>query len=88
MYIDKLDDIVDKYHTNFHRTIKINPINVKRNTYIDFDVENNDKNPKLKVGDPVRISKYKQNLQKVTLRIGQKMFLWLEKLKILYHGHA
>ena len=75
MYIDKLDDIVDKYHTNFHRTIKINPINVKRNTYIDFDVENNDKNPKFKVGDPVRISKYKQNLQEVTLRIGQKKFL-------------
>ena len=88
MYIDKLDDIVDKYHTNFHRTIKIKPINVKRNTYYDFDVENNDKNPKLKVGGPVRISKYKQNLQEVTLRIGQKKFLWLEKLKILYHGHA
>ena len=88
MYIDKLDDIVDKYHTNFHRTIKIKPINVKRNTYYDFDVENNDKNPKLKVGGSVRISKYKQNLQEVTLRIGQKKFLWLEKLKILYHGHA
>ena len=35
------------------------PIDVKDNTYIAFDKEVNDKGPKCKVGDHVRISKYK-----------------------------
>ena len=59
MYIDKLDDIVNEYNNTYHRTIKMKPINVKDNTYIDFKNEVNDKDPKFKVGDQVRISKYK-----------------------------
>ena len=59
VYIDKLDDIVDDYNNTYHRTIKMKPIDVKDNTYIDFDKEVNDKDPKCKVGDHVRISKYK-----------------------------
>ena len=59
MYIDKLDDIVHKYSNKKHRTIKMKPIDVKDNTYIDFDKEVNDNDPKFKVGDHVRISKYK-----------------------------
>ena len=59
VYIDKLDDIVDEYNNTYHRTIKIKPIDVKDNTYIDFEEEVNDKDPKLKVCDHVRISKYK-----------------------------
>ena len=55
MYIDKLDDILHKYNNKNHRTIKINPIDVKCNTYIDF----NENNPKFKVGGHVRMSKYK-----------------------------
>ena len=35
------------------------PVDVKDNTYIDFEKEVNNKNPKFKVGDYVRISKYK-----------------------------
>ena len=35
------------------------PIDVKDNTYINIDKEGNDKDPKFKVGDHVRISKYK-----------------------------
>ena len=35
------------------------PVDVKNNTYIDFKNDVNDKDPKFKVGDPVRISKYK-----------------------------
>ena len=42
------------------RTIKKKPIEVKDNTYIDYIKEGNDKDPKFKVGDPVRISKYKK----------------------------
>ena len=59
VYIDKLDDIVGEYNNTYHRTIKMKPVNVKDNTYIDFKKEINDKGPKFKVGDHVRISKYK-----------------------------
>ena len=59
VYIDKLDDVVDEYNNTYHRTIKIKPTDVKVNRYIDFDKEVNDKDPKFKVGDHVRISKYK-----------------------------
>ena len=59
VYIDKLDDIVRKYNNTYHTSIKMKPVDVKDNTYIDFKKESNDKNPKFKVGDRVRISKYK-----------------------------
>ena len=59
VYIDKLDDIVGDYNNTYHRTIKVKPADVKDNTYIDFNRELNDKDAKFKVGDPVRISKYK-----------------------------
>ena len=59
VYIDKLDDIVDEYNNTYHTTIKIKPIDVKDNTYINADKEINNKDPKFKVGDHVRISKYK-----------------------------
>ena len=59
VYIDKLDDIVDEYNNTYHTTIKMKPIDVKDNTYINADKEINNKDPKSKVGDRVRISKYK-----------------------------
>ena len=59
MYIDKLDDIVNENNNTYHRTTKMNPIDVKDNTYIDFSKDVNDKDPEFKVGDHVRISKYK-----------------------------
>ena len=59
VYIDKLDDLVTKYNNTYHRAIKIKPIDVEHNTYIDFGREVNDNDPKFKVGDRVRISKYK-----------------------------
>ena len=65
MYMDKLDDIVNKYNNTYHSTIKMKPVNVKSNTYIDSSKEINDKDPKFKVGDTVRISKYKNIFAKV-----------------------
>ena len=59
VYINKLDDIVDEYNNTYHATIKMKLIDVKDNTYINTDKETNDKDPKFKVGDHVRISKYK-----------------------------
>ena len=59
VYIDKLDDIVNEYNNAYHTTIKMKPIDVKGNTYINTDKEANDRDPKFKVADHVRISKYK-----------------------------
>ena len=59
VYIDKLDNIVKKYSNTYHTSIKMKPVDVKDNTYIGFKKEVNDKNPKFKVRDHVRISKYK-----------------------------
>ena len=67
VYIDKLDHIVDEYNNTYHRTIKMKPVDVKDNTYIDFEKEVKNKNPKFKIGDHVRISiakGYKPNWSK------------------------
>ena len=76
VYIDKLDDIVDEYNNTYHKTIKMKPIDVKDNTYIDFEKEVNDKDPKFKVGDYVRISKYKNIFAK------EYMLNWSEEVFI------
>ena len=65
VYIDKLHDMVNKHNNKYHRTIKMKPVNVKPSIYFDFNNENNKEDPKLKVGDHVRISKYKQIFAKV-----------------------
>ena len=77
VYIDKLDDIVNKYN-NTYRTIKMKPVNVKPSMYIDFNKENNEERPKFKVGDNVRISGIKIFLHNAMLQIGLKKFLWLK----------
>ena len=60
VYIDKLDEIIDKYKNIYHRTIKMKPVDVTLGTYIGLDANNNDKDPTFKVGDyDVRIPKYK-----------------------------
>ena len=62
LYIDKLDNIVNKYNNTFHRTIKMKLVDVKNNIYIyiDFYKKSNDKDPRFKVGDHTRILKYKK----------------------------
>ena len=67
VYIDKLDDIVKKYN-NTYTTIKMKPVNVKLNTYINSSKEINDKDPKFKIGYTVRISKYKNIFAKGNVR--------------------
>ena len=75
VYIDKLNAIVSKYNNTYHTTIKMKPIDVKDNMYINTDKEINYKDPKFKVGDYVRISKYKNILLKGICLIGVKKFL-------------
>ena len=59
VYIDKLDDIVNEYNNTSHRIIKMKPVDVKSGNYVEYNVNSNDKDPKFKIGDHVRISKYK-----------------------------
>ena len=59
VYFDVLDDIVSKYNNTVHRTIKVKPIDVISDSYAEYNQDFNKKDPKFKVGDHVRISKYK-----------------------------
>ena len=58
MYVDKLDDIVNKYNNAYHSRINMKPVDVKSNTYINSNEEINFKHPKFKIVD-ITISKYK-----------------------------
>ena len=58
-YFDVLDDIVKKYNNTVHRTIKIKPVEVTSDFYAEYNEDSNEKDPKFKVGDRIRISKYK-----------------------------
>ena len=58
VYINKLDDAVNKYNNTYHTTIKMKPVDAKSSTYIDSSKEINNKNPEFKIGDIGRISKY------------------------------
>ena len=86
VYIDKLDDIVDEYNNTYHTTIKVKPIDVKDNTYINASKEINNKDPKFKVGDHVRISKYKSIFAKGYMPNWSEEIFVIKKLKILFRG--
>ena len=81
VYIDKLDDIVNEYNNTYHRTIKMKPVDVKDNTYIDFKKEINNKDPKFKVGDYVRISKYKNIFAKGYMPNWSEEIFIIKKIK-------
>ena len=49
VYIDKLDDAVNKYNITNHRTIKMKPVNTKARIYIDFNKESNREGPGLEL---------------------------------------
>ena len=59
IYFNALDDIVNKYDNTAHRAIKMQPINATSDSYAEYNEDSNKKNPKFKVGDHARISKYK-----------------------------
>ena len=59
LYINKLDDIVNKYNNTYHRTIKMKPVYANSNTCINSSKKNIDEDTKFKICDVVRISKYK-----------------------------
>ena len=81
VYIDKLNDVVKEYNDTYHTSIKLKPVDVKDNTYIDFKKELNDKDPKFKISDHVRISKYKNIFAKgYMLNWSEEIFV-IKKIK-------
>ena len=79
VYIDKLVDIVNKYNNTYPSTIKMKPFDVKSSIYIGFNKENNKED--LKVGDHVRISRYKNTFKKgCTPNCSEEVFV-IKKLK-------
>ena len=81
VYIDKLNDILNEYNNTYHRTIKTKPVDVKDNIYINIDKEVNNKDPKFKVGDHVKISKYKHIFAEVYTPNGCEEIFVIKKVK-------
>ena len=75
MYIDKLDDIINKYSNTYHRIIKVKPIHVKPSTFIDSSKEINNKDLNLKLVILLEYQNTKTFLQKAMFQIGLKKFL-------------
>ena len=84
VYIDKSDDIVNRYYHIYHSTIKMKPVDVKSNTYIDSIKELTIEILNLKL---VILLEYQNILQKAIFQIGLKRFLSLKRLKTLCRGH-
>ena len=80
MFIFKLDGIVNNYNT-YHSTIKMKPVDLKSSTYIDSSKETNDKNLKCKVGENLRISKYKNNFARVYTANWSEVVFVVKKVK-------
>ena len=59
VYYNVLDDVVSEYNNTKHSTIKMKPMDVKDNERVYID-EHNEKDSKFKIGDRVRISKFKK----------------------------
>ena len=81
MYVDKLDDIVNKYNNAYYRTIKMKAVDLKLSTYIDFNKENDKKNPKFEVDDHVKTSKHKSIFAKDYVSNWSKEVFVIEKVK-------
>ena len=81
VYIDKLDDIVNKFDNTHHGIIKMKPVDVKPSTYVDSHKEISKKDPKFEISDNVRISKYKNIFAKGCVRNWSEEVLLIKKVK-------
>ena len=64
VYFNVSNDIVDKYNNTYHSSIKMKPKGVSDNVFVEYSEKSNEKDPKFKIGDHVRISKYKNIFSK------------------------
>ena len=81
VYYDVLDDIVDEYINTYHKTIKMKPVDVGDNSFAEYNENFNAKDHKFKVGDLVRISKFKNIFAKgYTPNWSEEIFI-IKKIK-------
>ena len=64
VYIGKLDDTMNEYNNTYHSTNKMKPVDVKPSRYIESSKGINNKDPKFKIDDIERMSKYKKHFCK------------------------
>ena len=76
-----LDNIVNKYNNAVHRTIKMKPIDVTDDSYVEYHEDSNERNPKFKVSGHVRISKYKNTFAKGYVPNWSEEVFVIEKVK-------
>ena len=80
-YFDVLDNIVNKYNSTVHKTMKMKPIHFTSDSYAEQNEDSNEKDPNFKVGDHVRISKYKNVFSKgYTVNWAEEVFV-VSKIK-------
>ena len=81
VYFDVLDGIINKYNNTVHRTIKMKPTDVTSDPYAEYKEDSNEKDRKFKIGNRVRISKYKNIFAKgYTANWSEKVFV-VSKIK-------
>ena len=76
-----LDDIVDEYNNIKHTTIKTKPMDVKSNCYAEYNADCNAEDPRFKIGDHVRISKYNNIFAKKCAPNWPKEVFMIKKIK-------
>ena len=80
-YFDVLDNIVDKCNNTVHRTVKMKPIDVTSDSYAEYNEGSNVTKPTFKVGDHVRISKYRNIFAKVYTQNWSEEVFVVSKIK-------
>ena len=81
VYFDELCNILNKYNNTVHRTIKMKSVHIASDSYAEYNEDSNKKDPKFKVGDRVRISKYKNIFAKgYTQNFSKEVFV-ISKIK-------
>ena len=78
VHIDKLYNIANRYNNKHQSTIKMKSVDIKSNRYIDSNVEIKNKDPDFKIGNIVKISKYKNIFAKGYTPNWSEEFLWLK----------
>ena len=76
VYFNDLDDVVKKYNNTVHSSIKMKPKDVTSNSFVEYSEKTNKKSPNFKIGDPVRVSQYKNVFTKgYTPNWSEKVFV-------------
>ena len=81
VYFDVLDDTVDVYNNKYNRTIKMKPIDFGDDSFAQYNEESNENDPKFKVNDHVRTSKYKNTFAKGYAPNWSEEIFFVKKIK-------